>query len=217
MGEIYFVRHGQASYGAADYDRLSPLGHQQSAWLGAHLATSAGGFDRVITGDLRRHRETLQSMGQGFGSRDVATDARLNEMAFFAMERAWQSQNEVAKPATDIQAAHQFGQIMAAWAADEIADAPETFAGFQTRVLAALGDHAARDGKVMLVSSGGPGGVIMRHVLGLSLAAMTDVILQTHNAAYCRYVVHPDRLRLLQFNAISHLEAPERQHAQTFL
>ncbi|NPC53888.1 histidine phosphatase family protein, partial [Corallococcus exiguus] len=29
MAELYLVRHGQASFGAADYDRLSERGEQQ--------------------------------------------------------------------------------------------------------------------------------------------------------------------------------------------
>ena len=38
MGQILLVRHGQASWGAADYDVLSPLGERQAAALGACLA-----------------------------------------------------------------------------------------------------------------------------------------------------------------------------------
>ncbi len=30
MSELYLVRHAQASFGAANYDQLSDLGHQQS-------------------------------------------------------------------------------------------------------------------------------------------------------------------------------------------
>ena len=30
MSEIYFVRHGQASLGARNYDQLSPLGWEQA-------------------------------------------------------------------------------------------------------------------------------------------------------------------------------------------
>ena len=33
MSEIYFVRHGQASFGSEDYDRLSPLGVRQAQVL----------------------------------------------------------------------------------------------------------------------------------------------------------------------------------------
>jgi len=36
MGTLYLVRHGQASFGAADYDNLSELGHKQSARLGEY-------------------------------------------------------------------------------------------------------------------------------------------------------------------------------------
>ncbi|EPM78754.1 hypothetical protein A249_34210, partial [Pseudomonas syringae pv. actinidiae ICMP 18804] len=38
MGSIYLIRHGQASFGADDYDVLSPVGIRQSRVLGAHLA-----------------------------------------------------------------------------------------------------------------------------------------------------------------------------------
>jgi broad specificity phosphatase PhoE len=30
MGQIYLVRHGQASFGSANYDQLSELGHEQA-------------------------------------------------------------------------------------------------------------------------------------------------------------------------------------------
>ena len=38
VSRILLVRHGQASFGAADYDQLSPTGHEQSRVLGAALA-----------------------------------------------------------------------------------------------------------------------------------------------------------------------------------
>jgi broad specificity phosphatase PhoE len=38
MGTLYLVRHGQASFGADDYDQLSELGRRQSVRLGEYLA-----------------------------------------------------------------------------------------------------------------------------------------------------------------------------------
>ena len=35
---LLLVRHGQASFGKSDYDRLSPGGHRQARLLGADLA-----------------------------------------------------------------------------------------------------------------------------------------------------------------------------------
>ena len=36
MGTLYLVRHGQASFGADDYDVLSPAGHEQAVRLGEY-------------------------------------------------------------------------------------------------------------------------------------------------------------------------------------
>lgn len=93
MGTLYLVRHGQASFGADDYDRLSDLGWRQSRrlgqWLAQHLAqhlaqqpvgspataqstqdeknTPQAPFAAVLTGTLRRHAETWQGMAEGAG------------------------------------------------------------------------------------------------------------------------------------------------------
>ncbi|MGV2836957.1 phosphoglycerate mutase family protein, partial [Pseudomonas shirazensis] len=58
MGNLYLIRHGQASFGAADYDVLSPVGVRQSQALGSHLANLGLRLDRCIAGDLRRQQDT---------------------------------------------------------------------------------------------------------------------------------------------------------------
>jgi phosphohistidine phosphatase SixA len=65
VAELFLVRHAQASFGTDDYDRLSDLGHQQSRWLGDYFAQRGLVFDRVVTGTLRRHRETLSGLAAG--------------------------------------------------------------------------------------------------------------------------------------------------------
>ena len=59
MGQLYLVRHGQASLGADDYDQLSALGAKQSQRLGEHWRAQGLQFDAVITGTLKRHAQTL--------------------------------------------------------------------------------------------------------------------------------------------------------------
>ena len=49
MGTLYLVRHGQASFGAEDYDQLSELGRRQSVRLGQYLRDKGLGFDAVLT------------------------------------------------------------------------------------------------------------------------------------------------------------------------
>jgi broad specificity phosphatase PhoE len=67
MGTLYLVRHGQASFGADDYDKLSDLGHRQSVRLGEYFAGKGLKFDAVVTGTLRRHAETFAGIAKGMG------------------------------------------------------------------------------------------------------------------------------------------------------
>ena len=59
MTEIYFVRHGQASFGAENYDKLSTIGHKQSELLGLHLKKTSLKFDKVICGKMKRHQDQV--------------------------------------------------------------------------------------------------------------------------------------------------------------
>ena len=70
MGTLYLVRHGQASFGADDYDQLSELGRRQSVRLGRYLRERFGDaltFDAVLTGTLRRQVGTWQGIAEGGG------------------------------------------------------------------------------------------------------------------------------------------------------
>lgn len=80
MAELFLVRHAQAAFGTDDYDRLTDLGHRQARWLGEYFRDRDGEFDRVVTGTLRRHQETLDGIVAG-GCRvaTARTDARLDE------------------------------------------------------------------------------------------------------------------------------------------
>ncbi|MBC3953112.1 histidine phosphatase family protein [Pseudomonas folii] len=93
MGSIYLIRHGQASFGADDYDVLSPIGIRQSEVLGAHLSRTGSGFDRCITGSLRRQQHTAElTLGQldaaGLKTPTLEVDAAFNEFDAEAVIRA---------------------------------------------------------------------------------------------------------------------------------
>ena len=56
VGTLYLIRHGQASYGEADYDRLSARGQEQARAVGRWLAGRK--LDGLYTGPLRRQVQT---------------------------------------------------------------------------------------------------------------------------------------------------------------
>lgn len=81
MATIYLIRHGQASFGAANYDQLSPLGQRQADATGEYFARIGVSFDRVYSGDLWRQRETLERVvASQPGSLESVVDSRFNEI-----------------------------------------------------------------------------------------------------------------------------------------
>src|SRR3546814_14226609 len=67
MGQLLLVRHGQASWGADDYDVLSPLGWEQSRMLGQALSERALATTVIIQGPMRRHRGSGNARGREQG------------------------------------------------------------------------------------------------------------------------------------------------------
>ena len=91
MSEFYLVRHGQASFGADNYDKLSVLGHQQAVWLGEYFKERNISFDRVLVGDMVRHQETAEGICKGL-CRDIADFEvlpELNEFDFLGLVQAY--------------------------------------------------------------------------------------------------------------------------------
>lgn len=216
MSDILLIRHGQANTGARSedsYDRLSPLGHQQAAWLGEHLRASGRSWDRVMTGTLRRHRETAAAMAMGLPE---DTDARLNELDYFSMAHEMERRHNLPIPTSSAAFAAHVPPTMEAWQAGELTDAPETFAAFEARVRDAVADLANRPERMLVVTSGGVIAMAMRGLLDLGLVPMTRLLLATKNTSIHGVARREGRLHLTQFGAVPHLDRADRQAAQTY-
>src|SRR5882757_4767017 len=80
MGAIYLVRHGQASFGAEDYDALSERGFEQSTVVGAELKRRGVTFSQARSGSLARQRDTAATALKALGADvPVTEDPRWNE------------------------------------------------------------------------------------------------------------------------------------------
>ena len=75
MGNLYLVRHGQASFGADNYDVLSPLGHQQAKRLGEHFKMAGITFDTALTGTLQRQISTYEGICEGMNAKTPQVSA----------------------------------------------------------------------------------------------------------------------------------------------
>ncbi len=215
MSHITLIRHGQANTGAKDetsYDKLSPLGHQQSAWLGEHLRQSASHHSRVYCGSLNRHKETAQSMG--FDG-ELVQDPRLNELEYFTMAQLMEEQHGVPFPSEREGFIAHLPRVFAAWQSGEIEDAPESFAQFESRVMDALLEISSGRGPALVVTSGGLIAISMRQFLDLNIAATARMALAIMNTSMHRLFPIGDQLSPVLFNAVPHLDAPDRHYAQT--
>lgn len=216
MSHITLVRHGQANTEAreeTEYDRLSPLGHQQSEWLGEHLRNAADHHPRVYCGTLTRHLETAA----GMGFPEATRDPRLNELEYFRLAKLLEDQRGIPVPTERESFIVHLPTVFTAWRDGEIADAPESFDAFETRVREALRDIAAGPGPALVITSGGLIAMAMRQVLDLDIPAMARMALAIMNTSMHRLYPIGDRLSPVLFNAVPHLQAPDRHFAQTHL
>lgn len=219
MSQITLIRHGQANSGAkteAGYDALSPLGHQQSAWLGEYWQDLGERYDRVYTGALTRHRETASAMDAARWGEPVV-DPRLNEVEYFDLSNRMHEQFAIPMPQDRDGFIDHLPLVFTAWQEGRIEGASESFHHFQSRVDDVLHEIAAGSGRALVVTSGGLIAMAIRVAMGLELGAFARLALTIMNTSV--HQLHPvgAGLTLTQFNAVPHLAPRERQHAQTFI
>lgn len=215
MGTLYLVRHGQASFGAADYDQLSELGHRQSVRLGEYFAHQGLHFDGLIAGTLRRHKQTLAGILQGMQRAGEALDWEgLNEYDSEAVIAAVHSE-PLKKPDSPEMYRHHFRLLrdgLAQWMAGTAS--PQGMPSYQQFVAGVAGalDHVRANHygqKVLIVSSGGPISTAVGHVLGTSPQTTIELNLRIRNTAVTEFAFTPKRHSLVSFNCLPHLDAPD--------
>ena len=217
MSEIIMVRHGQAQTGAKDeasYDKLSELGHQQAVWLGEYWA-NFGGFDRVLSGTMRRQIETGRSMALTGVTYDQ--DDRLNEMDYFGLAAFLKEHSNLAVPTSQEEFQTHVRDVLGAWSRAEVGDDLESYANFRGRILDCVREVAASEERTVIVSSTGVIATLMAVALDLDMARKTDVFLKIAHTSVHRFEIVGDDVRLIQFCATPHLDAPERTELRTHI
>ena len=212
MGTLYLVRHGQASFGADDYDQLSDLGHKQSLRLGEYFAQKNIHFDGLIAGTLRRQKQTLEGILQGMNraGEHLAWDG-LNEYDSQAVIASIYP-HKLEKPTSPEMYRHHFRLLrdgLAQWMAGVVSPkGMPSYVDFVAGVAGAL-DHVRANhyGKnVLIVTSGGPIATAVGYVLGASPEATIDLNMRIRNSSITEFAFTPKRHMLVCFNAIPHLD-----------
>jgi broad specificity phosphatase PhoE len=215
---LLLVRHGQASYGAADYDNLSERGHEQSRRLGDWLARGGHAFGAVVVGGMRRHRQTAQAVAAAFAEAGVALpepreDPGFDEFDHQAVFGAYLARDPEHPIAVASRSGHprdvgaMLKAALVAWARDELPGLPESWAEFGQRVQSA-GERleALSEGReVLVLSSGGVISRLAQMALDVPDERAVELNLSLRNSAVSEFHPQGGRLRLGSWNALAHL------------
>ncbi len=205
MGSVYLIRHGQASWGADDYDQLSPLGMKQATALGISWEASDWAPTAVVAGGMKRHAQTaiatIDACGQGDGY-DV--DPGWDEFDHLAIAMA----HDPAAMSGDPREFQQLLNVaLDAWIAGDN-DHEESYSVFVTRVMASFQQviaDADASRTVAVFTSGGPIAMVVSHLLAGDdslFQRLNDVVI---NASMSTVIVGRSGPRLLTFNESTHL------------
>ena len=215
MGTLYLVRHGQASFGSANYDQLSPLGQQQCQRLGVYFSSKGLRFAQAITGTLQRQVQSLDAIVTGLGlapqaQPEVLRLPGLNEYDSHAVIAAIHPQ-PLPKPDSPEAYRQHFRVLrdgLKAWMAGRTQPhGMPSYADFVAGIHDALAQvRAQADGDVLMVSSGGPISTVVTQVLRAPAETSVELNLRIRNSAVTEFAFNPKRLSLLTFNTLPHLD-----------
>jgi broad specificity phosphatase PhoE len=230
VGTLYLIRHGQASYGEADYDRLSVRGVEQAKAVGRWAASAK--LDGLFAGPLRRQQQTAQYAAEA-AAEAASADGRLPALAtldelaeypafemlqhmvprLVAEDPKFAQLTGAPSPRLLDQA---FQTVLSRWSRDEWeAEGVERIATFVERirtgfdrVLRAAGSGA----RLACVTSAGPIGVAIGLVIGTTAERMirTSIVIRNASITELRFRSQgfdwqPDQLSLVTFNHTAHL------------
>jgi broad specificity phosphatase PhoE len=209
MATLWLVRHGQAGDLLGDYDRLSELGWSQARRAGEGWRPLAP-VHHVVTGSMRRHRETAEGFAEGFGGLpEAVVDPAWNEFDHQAVIRAWVAAEGPPEGADRRAFFTLFGHAMGRWASgDHDDDYPESYAAFAARVeegLQRVIDGLGSGQTGLVFTSGGVVSMVVAELLGVGPRQRFALNTAMRNTSFTQLRVGAGRRSLVSFNEVSHL------------
>ena len=234
MSKLFVVRHGQASFFTDDYDKLSPMGEEQSRVLGRYWVNAGVTIDEVYSGDLKRQVRTAECVGEMYTESGKLRPEHqilpgLNEYpSEILMAKLLPHLKESSSELTELDEEFQNSSegkeryrsfhrlleaVMEKWIENEydMEDMPD-WVTFSTGVRNSLREIISKPGSgrtVAVFSSGGPVGVSVQTVLDAPDKKAEELNWRIHNASVTEYTFSPNRITLDAFNSIPHLTDPE--------
>jgi len=235
MSEIYFIRHGQASFGQQNYDRLSELGARQAQLLAHYLLETGKQFDAIYHGKMQRQRKTADALVRHFhaSSRDVPPPVVRSAFDEYDSFSVWNAllpeilqenpvlEEQLGKLPGDQRAFQTiFSRVMVRWTQGTYrATGIERWDDFIERVRRGIDEltkEYAGGRRLAVFTSGGPISVAVRLALGLSNPMTLEIAWQLLNASITRIRYNRRGIMLAGFNEVAHLELQADESLLTY-
>ena len=219
MTTVYLIRHGQASFGSHDYDRLSELGIRQAAILGGHLAGLEGGIAAAFSGSLLRQADTARHALTVVAGKIAMTaspafdEYRPDDLVTAYLPLIAAGDERIAgagtaltrQPRLYVEALRQATRL---WVAGTPGPTHESWETFRDRIqggLAATVTGRAKDDRVAVFTSGGVIATALGLILGLTPEKTFELNWRVYNASVSEVHFGRNGFALVGFNAIGHL------------
>jgi broad specificity phosphatase PhoE len=232
MSVLALVRHGQASFFADDYDRLSPVGEAQAQQLGGYWVRQGEVFTDVYTGPRRRQQQTAEMVSDqyhraGLPWPEPVVLEELDEYDLTGLlDRLAPTLAEQDRAFEDLVGAHlqsegeserkrtfqrMFETLLTHWQTTPTAESLESWPAFRNRVdrgLDRIIERPAQSRRVAAFTSGGFIGAAVARTLEAPDRAALELSWRVRNGSLTHLVFTPGRLTLDDFNTIPHLPDP---------
>ena len=235
MSELYMIRHGQASFGEENYDRLSPLGVMQAEIIARHWVRIGRKIDAIYVGGMKRQIDTAEALVSVYKETQMSVPEIISDEAFDEYDSASVFETQlpgmieenpsISEKLADIYTDKRtfqllFEEAMNRWVSGTC-DMPGvvTWRGFNRRVIKGLRqvmqDQGAKK-RLAVFTSGGPITVVVQEALDLADTSAMVLSWQIMNASITRFKYNARGLALAGFNDISHLEIENDERLLTY-
>jgi broad specificity phosphatase PhoE len=207
MPIVLLVRHGQASFGGDDYDRLSDLGREQSRATGRWLRDRGLRRPVVVHGSLRRQRDTARlSLAAADLDVEPTVDPRWDEYDHIDLVRRYAAAHPSEEPRTSREFQVLLDAALVAWVEHGDEGGWPTFTNGVGDALQEL--VAGLEGQDAVVfTSAGAIAALCTGLLGAGAPAVVALNRVAVNGAVTKLAVGGAGVSLLTFNEHGHLDA----------
>ncbi len=236
MSTLYLVRHGQASFGQDDYDRLSEIGEDQSRLLGEFWAKQGLHLDAVYSGTHKRQLDTAEFVRKGYRAAgqdfpETVINADFNEYdaqsiitrsmptvlkenpELLEIIASMSQDNDIGQPTGKKNFQKIFSRMMEYWVAGKLnikgIESWKEFTGRVNHGLELLTNEQGSGKTVALFSSGGPVSVAIQRALNTADQTTLDLGWVTRNTSISEFRFSTKGFALYSYNETPHLNQPE--------